>query len=143
MMAKTGESETGKRRLRRPVPPGGARVLEHVKVVFAFLVWIILVRQQASAIVNWQLYFAQALVATFALACGSVIVVYAYPPRTARWRTLVWTYVASSAGGALLYVTLGGRAGLLGALLSGALVLWARGEERGRRTVRRLRARRS
>ncbi|WP_159039713.1 hypothetical protein [Streptomyces sp. TP-A0356] len=133
----------GPRRLRRPVSPAAAKVLEHVKVLFAFLVWISLVRQQASAIVNWQLYYAHALVATGALAVGSVVVVYTYPPRTPRWRTIVWTFFASSAGGALVYAALGGRAGLLGALLSGALLLWARGEEHGRRAVRRLRQRRS
>lgn len=120
------------------VPPGTGAVLEHLKVGFVFLAWLMLVRQQASVIVDWRLYYAQALVATAALALGSVIAVYVYPPRTARWRTVAWTYLASSAGGALAFALLGGRAGLLAALFVGALVLWARGEENGRRTLRAL-----
>ncbi|MFE9098017.1 hypothetical protein [Streptomyces sp. NPDC007264] len=142
--ARTTNDKAGKAARGKPswrAPSGAAKVLEHLKVAFAFLVWIALVRQQASAIVNWQMYYAHALVATAALAVGSVVVVYTYPPRTARWRTIVWTFFASSAGGALVYAALGGRAGLFGALLSGAVVLWARAEERGRRAVRRLRAR--
>ncbi|GGN67319.1 hypothetical protein GCM10011579_039720 [Streptomyces albiflavescens] len=143
----TGSHETKKRVLAGRLPgkhvsPSATAALGHLKVLFAFLVWMALVRQQASVIVNWQQYYAQALVATAALALGSVMVVYLYPPRTARWRTVAWTFVASSFGGALVYAALGGRAGLLGALLSGALVLWARAEEHGRRAVRRLRARR-
>lgn len=126
-------------RWRRLMPSGSFRGMEHVKVLFAFLIWFTLVRQQALLMVDWQLYYAQALVATAALAVGSLMVVYMYPPRTARWRTVAWTFLASSMSGALVYAALGGRAGLLGALLGGALVLWARAEERGRRAVRRVR----
>ncbi|MFD7712221.1 hypothetical protein ACFV6E_38890 [Streptomyces sp. NPDC059785] len=127
-------------RWSRLIPSRGSlRFLEHVKVLFAFLVWVTLIRQQSALIVNWQLYYAQALVATAALAVGSVMVVYMYPPRTARWRTVAWAFLFSSLTGALLYAALGGRAGLLGALAGGALVLWARGAERGRRAFRRMR----
>ncbi|KIX79457.1 hypothetical protein SF23_00065 [Streptomyces sp. MBRL 10] len=115
--------------------------LAHLKVAFAFLIWVSLVREQASLIVDWRLYYAQALVATCALAVMSVMAVYLHPPRTARWRTVVWSFVASSVGGALAYAALGGRAGLLATLTCGAAVLWARGEERGRRLYRRLRRR--
>ncbi|MFB0626826.1 hypothetical protein [Streptomyces sp. AB3(2024)] len=125
------------------MPGWAGRIPAHLKVAFVFLIWISLVREQSSLIVDWRLYYAQALVASSALAVMSVIVVYLHPPRTARWRTVAWAFLASSAGGALAYAALGGRAGLLGALLCGALVLWARGEERGRRTYRRLRARRT
>ncbi|MDA5282538.1 hypothetical protein [Streptomyces sp. Isolate_45] len=118
------------------------QLLSHLKVAFAFLIWISLVREQASLIVDWRLYYSQALVATCAVAVMSVMVVYLHPPRTERWRTVVWAFLASSVGGALAYAALGGRAGLLGTLLCGALVLWARGEERGRRAYRRLRMRR-
>ncbi|MFI1648643.1 hypothetical protein ACH4XT_17120 [Streptomyces avidinii] len=128
----------------RPAASGRAgRMLSHVKVAFAFLVWISLVREQASLVVDWRLYYAQALVATCATAVMSVMVVYLHPPRTARWRTVVWAFLASSVGGALVYAAFGGRAGLLGTLLFGGLVLWARGEERGRRAYRRLRGRRA
>ncbi|MGW0704883.1 hypothetical protein ACWD4G_02720 [Streptomyces sp. NPDC002643] len=122
---------------------GPFRLFEHLKVLFAFLIWMTLVRQQSGIITDWRLYYAQALVATAALAVGSVVVVYSFPPRTARWRTLAWTFLLSTIGGTLVYAALGGRAGLLGALASGALVLWARSEERGRRAVRRLRERRA
>ncbi|MCX4763811.1 hypothetical protein OG562_23150 [Streptomyces sp. NBC_01275] len=118
-------------------------LFEHLKVLFAFLIWMTLVRQQAEVIADWWLYYAQAIVAVGALAFGSVVVVYAFPPRTARWRTLAWTFLASTVGGTLTYAVLGGRAGLLGALICGALVLWARAEENARRAVRRLRERRA
>ena len=123
----------------RLVPAGASALTQHVKVLFAVLIWLTLLRQQASLIADWRLYYAQALVAVFALVVGTLVVVYMYPPRTARWRTVAWTFMVSSFSGALAFAALGGRAGLLGALLGGALVLWARAEERGRRAVRRLR----
>ncbi|MFH8802176.1 hypothetical protein ACH4F6_21640 [Streptomyces sp. NPDC017936] len=127
------------RRWGRTASAGSLRVMAHLKVLFSFLIWVTLIRQQASLMVDWRLYYAQALVACAALAVGSVMVVYMYPPRTARWRTVAWAFLASSLSGALVYAALGGRAGLLGALFGGALVLWARAEERGRRAVRRVR----
>ncbi|GHE07341.1 hypothetical protein [Streptomyces alanosinicus] len=135
-------SAQGRQKDGRPQPTAHSGFMQHVKVLFAFMIWMTLLRQQASLIAVWQLYYAQALVAVFALVVATLVVIYMYPPRTARWRTIAWTFLASSLTGALAFAALGGRFGLLGALLGGALVLWARAEENGRRVVRRLRQKR-
>ncbi|WP_340560109.1 hypothetical protein [Streptomyces sp. GSL17-111] len=114
----------------------------HLKVACAFVAWIALLREQARLLGEWPQYYAQALVASAGIAVCALLAVHLYPPRTARWRTLAWTFLASTVVGALAEAGLGGRAGLAGALLAAAVVLWARGEERGRRAVRHLRARR-
>lgn len=123
------------------MPTGFRGVMQHVKTLFAVMIWMTLLRQQASLLADWQLYYAQALVAVFALVVATLMVIYMYPPRTARWRTVAWSFVVSSMCGALCFAALGGRSGLLGALLGGGLVLWARADESGRRAVRRLRRR--
>lgn len=114
-------------------------VLPHVKVLFAFACWVGALRQQAFLLADWRFYYAQSLTALGALALASVFVVYLYPPRTARWRTLVWVFFGVSLAGALMAVAVGGRAGIATALVTGAAILWGRSEELARRTVRRLR----
>ncbi|GAA4684526.1 hypothetical protein GCM10023347_44560 [Streptomyces chumphonensis] len=120
----------------------GRNLGAHLKVACAFVAWIALLREQARLLAAWPQYSAQTLVAAAGIAVCALVAVHLYPPRTARWRTLAWTFLASTVVGALAEAALGGRAGLAGALLAAAAVLWARGEERGRRAVRHLRARR-
>ncbi len=122
----------------QPSSPHGP--VSHVKVALATVSWIALIREQAFLMADWRLYYYQALVASAGLLVCTLVAVYLYRPRTARWRTITWTFLVSSAGGLLVYTVFGGRAGLLGSLITGGLVIWARGAERGRRTIRRFRA---
>ncbi|OIV37990.1 hypothetical protein BIV57_08110 [Mangrovactinospora gilvigrisea] len=113
-----------------------ARVLPHLKVVLVVVFWLVVMVQQSTLITNVQEYFTQVFTALGALLVCGVLAVYLYPPRTARWRTLAWEYLASSVAGAFGYALFGGHAGVIAALAAGALVVVLRCNQLGRRGIR-------
>ncbi|GGO98063.1 hypothetical protein [Wenjunlia tyrosinilytica] len=117
-------------------------VMPHVKVALVLGLWLAMLRQQALPLADFPRFYAQALVASASLALCAAVAVYLYPPLTPRWRTIMWTLVVSTVVGTAMHAAVGGRFGLLAALLSGGAVLAARCNGTARTAVRHLRERR-
>jgi hypothetical protein len=116
-------------------------VLGHVKTLAAFLFWILLVRVHALLFAAYPSDYSPALVVSASLAIIAVLLVFAYPPATPAWRTIVLAMLLSGIVGAAAYrLAPDTRLGMFLAFAAGVLTVAARCNGNGRRLWRRLRA---